>query len=188
MVGGMTKKSRDDWTEAALDALQRGGIDGVRVETLAPVLGVTKGSFYHHFDNRRSLLVAMLIRWERMGTDAIITLVNEGGGDPIDRLRTLLGVATTPPKKDGADIDAQLRAWASIDTDAAETIARVDAKRIAYVVDLLVASGVPQRQAELRSAALYRMLIGEYVWRSSGGPRATPEFLDEVLEMVTALD
>ena len=181
----MPRKSRDDWTEAALDALRRGGIDAVRVETLAADLGVTKGSFYHHFDNRRSLLEAMLIRWERIGTDAIIAMVNEGAGDPIDQLRTLLRVATAS-SPGGADVDARLRAWASIDIDVADTIARVDAKRIAYVVDLLVASGVPQRQAKLRSAALYRMLIGEYVWRSSGGPRATPAFLDEVLDMVTA--
>ncbi len=181
----MTRKSPDDWTRAGLDALQRGGIEAVRVETLATDLGVTKGSFYHHFDNRRSLLHAMLIRWERIGTDAIITLVDEEAGDPIDRLRALLRLAITS-SNDGPDIDAQLRAWASVDIDAADTIGRVDAKRISYVVDLLVAAGVPQRQAKVRSFALYRMLIGEYVWRSSGGPRATPAFLDEVLDMVTA--
>ena len=51
------------WTDAALEALAGGGIAAVRVEPLAKTLGVTKGSFYWHFADRRALLDAMLARW-----------------------------------------------------------------------------------------------------------------------------
>ncbi len=50
----------DAWIAAAFDALAEGGIDAVRVEPLATALGITKGSFYWHFADRRALLDAML--------------------------------------------------------------------------------------------------------------------------------
>ena len=46
----------DDWVEAARSAMVEGGIDAVAVEPLARRLGVTKGSFYWHFKDRRALL------------------------------------------------------------------------------------------------------------------------------------
>ena len=51
------------WVAAAFDALADGGIDAVRVEPLAKALGITKGSFYWHFADRRALLDAMLDAW-----------------------------------------------------------------------------------------------------------------------------
>ena len=43
--------SRRAWIEAALEALGDKGVSNVKVEALASTLGVTKGSFYHHFSN-----------------------------------------------------------------------------------------------------------------------------------------
>ena len=37
---------RDTWVRAATQTLADSGVDGVRVETLARGLGLTKGSFY----------------------------------------------------------------------------------------------------------------------------------------------
>src|SRR4030095_17220783 len=51
------------WIAAAFDALAHGGIDAVRVEPLAKALGITKGSFYWHFADRRPLIDAMLRSW-----------------------------------------------------------------------------------------------------------------------------
>src|ERR1043165_7845340 len=53
----------DAWVAAAFDALAQGGVDAVRVEPLAKALGITKGSFYWHFTDRRALLDAMLGSW-----------------------------------------------------------------------------------------------------------------------------
>src|SRR5215470_15475319 len=53
----------DAWIAAAFEALAEGGIDAVRVEPLAKALGITKGSFYWHFADRRALIDAMLGSW-----------------------------------------------------------------------------------------------------------------------------
>src|ERR1051325_11082310 len=76
------------WVAAAFDALAEGGVDAVRVEPLAKALGITKGSFYWHFADRRALLDAMLTAW----ADGRIAAIREqatarrapaaGPGDP----------------------------------------------------------------------------------------------------------
>jgi AcrR family transcriptional regulator len=63
-----TRTPRSQWIEAGLRALAAGGPDGVRIEPLAQALGVTRGGFYWHFDDRRALLDEMLDTWERRTT------------------------------------------------------------------------------------------------------------------------
>ena len=49
----MSRLDKDAWVETALAMLADGGIDAVRVEPLALLLGVTKGAFYARFPARR---------------------------------------------------------------------------------------------------------------------------------------
>ncbi len=55
--------TRDDWLDAAFNAVVEGGFDNVRVLTLADSLKVTRGSFYWHFADHASLVSALLARW-----------------------------------------------------------------------------------------------------------------------------
>lgn len=84
------------WEEAALDAFERGGAVAVAVEPLARALGVTKGSFYWHFENRQALLAAAVARWERLHVDAPLERA-EAIEDPRARLLALLGAASSKP-------------------------------------------------------------------------------------------
>lgn len=61
----------------------------MRVERLAATLHVTKGSFYWHFKDRRSLLEALLETWRTRATNAIIDEVEAKGGDAVAKLRAL---------------------------------------------------------------------------------------------------
>ena len=47
-----TRTPRSTWIDAGLAALASGGPDAVRVDLLAKTLGVTRGGFYWHFENR----------------------------------------------------------------------------------------------------------------------------------------
>jgi AcrR family transcriptional regulator len=84
---------RDDWIEAALEAIERGGIAAVSVEPLAARLGVTKGSFYSHFGSRDELIAAALESWERGRGDTIERFAKIE--DPAARLRQMLLEAVT---------------------------------------------------------------------------------------------
>ena len=69
------QQSRASWITAALEVLASEGIGRVRVEPLAKKLGVTKGSFYWHFDDRPALHAAMLAQWQETQTLGIIAMV-----------------------------------------------------------------------------------------------------------------
>jgi AcrR family transcriptional regulator len=80
---------RDAWIRAGLDTLERGGVAAVAVVPIARELGVTRGSFYWHFTSRDELLAAVLERWERDHSDAVLDEL-EAIADPRERLRALL--------------------------------------------------------------------------------------------------
>ncbi|MCA9705875.1 MAG: TetR/AcrR family transcriptional regulator [Myxococcales bacterium] len=179
----LARLDRNDWIRTAFDALCEGGVDEVRISTLCAALGVTKGSFYWHFDDRDALLRAMLEGWERVGTEEIIEALDGAEGTAAERLRRLVGAAFGESSR--ADrIEAAIRAWASRDEAAAATVARVDARRLAYVRDLLRGAGVSRAIATHRSAILYRTLIGELTWRSHGGEPLGRAALEQLVCML----
>jgi AcrR family transcriptional regulator len=69
--------TREDWIQQGLITLASHGIESVRVEPLAKIMGVTKGIFYWHFKNREDLLTGILQKWVRVQTNSIIQQVNE---------------------------------------------------------------------------------------------------------------
>ena len=54
--GARSPLTPQDWVQSAIVLLTDRGIDSVRVDVLAKILGVTRGSFYWHFKDRDDLL------------------------------------------------------------------------------------------------------------------------------------
>ena len=65
--------TRHDWLKAACRVLVSEGIHRVRILTLAADLGVTRGSFYWHFDNRADLLEALIDDWRQRNTGVLLS-------------------------------------------------------------------------------------------------------------------
>jgi AcrR family transcriptional regulator len=122
---------RTAWIDAGLQALSAGGPDAVRVEPLARVLGVTKGGFYWHFDDRDGLLDAMLDTWERMVIDDVIDRIEGDGGDARTKLRRLFALAAA--RRDIVELELAVRDWARRDNAAAQRLRRVDNRRMRYL-------------------------------------------------------
>src|ERR671932_508686 len=64
-LAALKRWKRQHWVELALLALERGGVEAVRIEDLARRSGRTPGSFYSHFPGRDALLDAMIEDWLR---------------------------------------------------------------------------------------------------------------------------
>src|SRR6266545_781486 len=105
-----TRTPRSSWIEEGLRALAAGGPDAVRIELLARALGVTRGGFYWHFDDRRALLEEILDTWERMSVDEVIERVDSEGGDARAKLRRLSALAASSDEP--LRIDLAVRDWA----------------------------------------------------------------------------
>ena len=132
MAAVRTPRSR--WVDEGLRALAAGGPDAVRVEALARSLGVTKGGFYWHFDDRDALLVELLDEWERMSIDEVIVRVEGGGGDARAKLQRLFTMASTAGIL--LKVDLAVRDWSRRDRSVAGRLKRVDNRRMAYMRSL----------------------------------------------------
>src|SRR5690349_4100538 len=113
---------RDDWLRAGRLALQRGGPDAVRVEPLANALGVTKGSFYWHFSDRRALLEALLDEWEQEHELAIGALSSLDGPDALRELIEFIGPRVTDAAPGTLPSDAAMFGWAAVDPVVAKRV------------------------------------------------------------------
>jgi AcrR family transcriptional regulator len=60
--------------DAAENALKKGGIDSVKVQTIARELGITDAAIHHHFAGRRGLLEALLRRSGRRLREALAAI------------------------------------------------------------------------------------------------------------------
>lgn len=143
--------TRQDWIDAAIELLARSGIGAVSIERLATNLGVTRGSFYHHFSDRDDLLRETLQHWVQQWTFAIREQVAGLGLDP---RTTLLALMKTIRSKRAADFDAPFRAWALHDPVAREVVKQVDEVRLSFIQSQFEALGFSGLDAENR-ARLY---------------------------------
>lgn len=157
--------SRESWIDAALALLAKDGSEAVKVEPMARRLGVTKGSFYWHFRDRRELLAAALRRWEQVETVAVRDAVEAGGGTAAERLRRLFAIAF---ERRIMALEVALRSWATRDRGARNAVVRVDGLRLAYLRDLYVGTGLARAEAEARGFLAYATLFGEPFVRSPG--------------------
>lgn len=151
----MARTSRETWLDEGLTFLQKSGIDEVRIDTLCTRLGMTKGSFYHHFKNHQTYLQALLDYWEEKYTSAFIDYA-EKGMTPLEKIKRLNEVALSAYD----DPETHIRAWAITDKQAKATLSRVDQRRIDYLVKLYTELGISKKQALITSRVIYATLIG----------------------------
>ena len=174
------------WVEAALAAIGRGGIAAVAVEPLAAELGVTKGSFYWHFDSRDALLSAAMDRWEALATHAVIA-ASEQAASPRARLERLLSIVLRPAPED--EIEAAILG-APDDPIVSPAVRRVTEQRLAHLVSLFRDVGFARPVAVRRSHTAYAAYIGllrlERQEPTSRSIRSSRTYMDELIEMLCA--
>ena len=139
--------TREDWLSESMQVLATEGISAVKVDRLAKRLSCTRGSFYHHFKDRRDLLVSMLEHWIRAWTLEIIDDISGLDLDPKTTVRTLIKLIR---KRKAAEFDATIRAWALSDPLAADYVRQADEMRLGYVRSQFKAAGFDGLELENR--------------------------------------
>jgi TetR/AcrR family transcriptional regulator, transcriptional repressor for nem operon len=72
--------------EAARDVIRAQGFAASSVEDLCKAAGVTKGAFFHHFENKQALGVAAARHWAETTSAFFETAPYQDLDDPLDRL------------------------------------------------------------------------------------------------------
>jgi AcrR family transcriptional regulator len=157
--GRQGRLSRARWVGAALDALVADGIEGVRVDRLCGDLGVTKGSFYHHFAGREDLLDAVADFWSETEPREVTALVADASGDPMEQLLEL----TRPvADRDSGRRDHAMRAWAAADARAAESVQAADRQILGLLEKILADLGVPADEVHPLARVLFFTALGAH--------------------------
>jgi len=149
---------RAQWLNAGLEALRKGGVGAVRVERLAGDVGVTKGSFYHHFRDRGALLEEVLEYWSREMTDAEFERIQTLSGGLAQRL---VALAEDVLEKGMGRYDPAIRAWAREDRKVAAAVAQVDRRRVKALAGFFEEGGFTAAEARVRARTFYTFLLGE---------------------------
>lgn len=179
--------SERDWARAALEAIARGGLAAVAIEPLARELGVTKGSFYAHYDNRDELVTAALWEWEHNHAHAGLAEY-AAIADPAERLREL--IAATVRSYTGVAPSVQLSLFAERDDQRARAmLGRVHRARLDLLTRTYRELGLPAGQARQRARIAYATTIGllhlahQDLGKPLRGARLT-SFIDETVAVL----
>jgi AcrR family transcriptional regulator len=153
----LSNLTRQDWIDQGLKVLADSGIEAVRVEPLAKLMKVTKGSFYWHFKNREDLLEAIFQEWIASQTNSIIEQVEEMDGAAKTKLLYLFELAI----EDDGQVENAIRAWSTNDAKIAAALLKVDQLRVGYTRDLFLEVGFGPFEAMVRAQMVYYALVGE---------------------------
>ena len=146
---GEAPSGSERWLTAGQDLLRRGGVVAVKLRSLTDELGLTTGSFYHHFDGMSDYL-DQLARF--YGADQVrqnVELID--GPDPRERLRRLMAMARTHKM---VPLDAAMRDWAGSNPIAAASVQAADEHLMQFVAAAFEDLGYPRREAQVRALLL----------------------------------
>ena len=170
-----TRTPRDAWVAAGLRALADAGPDAVRIEQLAKSLGVTRGGFYGHFEDRNALLEAMLDTWERAAIDDVQDQVERRGGDPRTKIRR---AGTLTFSDELLPIELAVRDWSRRDPAITARLRRVDNRRMDYLRSLFAAFCADQQEVEGRSVLAFSLAIGHHFMAADHGEYGRAEAVE----------
>lgn len=179
-------EARDRWLDEGVRVLGDEGFTGVRIDRLAARLGLSKGSFHHHFAGADDFKRELLAHVERLSIDALERAISSA--PPSSDAREILGRLTDAVDAPAVglyrpELDVALRAWALCDAEARATLARIDEVRLTALER--VWRPEVGSDAEARTAALvpYLLSVGAAV---VSPPLSGPQ-LKAVFELILPL-
>ena len=168
-----------DWVNAGLKALAGSGFTALKADTLSKALGVSRGSFYWHFADVGTFHAAVLKHWREVAYDNV---VREVEGTPENRLAALVERAFRADVR----LERAMRSWATADARAKAMVEAVDTRRLKYIRELLVETGLTANRASARARILYWAYLGHGLSATRPAPAEWQRILDELVGLAAA--
>ncbi|MBC6449532.1 TetR/AcrR family transcriptional regulator [Actinokineospora xionganensis] len=149
--------AKRDWLREGIAVLSTEGSQALTIDRLCGRLGLTKGSFYHHFGGMAGYQAALLEHVEKVGTQRFIEVVEAETDEPAAMLDRLLELVLAA-HEDG--LETAMRAWAQQDPQVGAMMTRVDQGRIAYMESLWLRDRGDPDEARRVGQLLYAIHIG----------------------------
>ena len=151
----MERLSREDWLEEGFQVLSEFAQDKLKILYLCERLGVTRGSFYHHFEGIEDYIEKLMEEWESRNTLGFIETANRGK-TPKEQLKILGELSSKIDQK----MEAAIRSWSYYNTTVKNYIRRVDESRIKYLNGIFLKLGFAKKRAQAKARLDYATLVG----------------------------
>ncbi len=176
----MARLTKVDWVRKGIQVMNDDGYDAIKIESLCVKFGVTKGSFYHHFECISDYEEELLKYWEARTLGKIIEVVNSGM-TPKDRLRMMIKEVFTVSGK----TELSLRAWALHNKTVKKYLYKMDEERIAVNRQLYIEVGIPKETAGELAEFAYTAWLGIQCYYLSGSAQKekSVRLINEFLSM-----
>ncbi|TQM32804.1 TetR/AcrR family transcriptional regulator [Nocardia bhagyanarayanae] len=155
--------TKEQYFDTALEVLAELGFKGLNIGLLCRRLGVTSGSFYHHFGSWQGFVDALLEHWENRQV-LILRTLKFNQGDPDDDVRAMSDLAAGLHHQ----AEAAIRAWAANDESVNLALKRVDESRRRTVHKVINGVVGDDETAAVVTSLGMAMLIG-YQQIAAGG-------------------
>jgi AcrR family transcriptional regulator len=152
--------SREEWLHQALELFAKEGKVKLRIDSLVKGIGVTKGSFYWHFKDRKDFIVSLSKYWVDYSTLQIVNIVNQQRSDAKKLLFVLMKAVF---EKEVGRYDLTMRAWAASNPEVARIVRKSDEQRIATVSKLFHEMGFRGKELKGRTDAFFCYMAGSHI-------------------------
>lgn len=151
----MVRRGPTDYYDAAMEILEDSGFLALTAVALCNRMGITRGAFYHHFENFEQFVDGLLSYWERRYSEDVI---NEGllFDDLTAMVTRQAELAAALPHR----AERALRAWAAADTRVSHAQKRVDRIRLVGLRRSFTRYGISERAATVYANLALDALVG----------------------------
>src|SRR6202521_1555965 len=89
-MSGLPHESKTKLLDASLRVVRSKGYNATRIDDICSAAGVTKGSFFHHFDSKDDLALAAAAHWREHANGIFAGAAYNSEPDPLDQLLAYL--------------------------------------------------------------------------------------------------
>ena len=147
--------SSRDWLDEGLKALATNGVGALKAEPLAKAMGVSRGSFYWHFEDIGAFRTAILAYWREVSAERVIADLDAAAAHENPLLLLLRRTFSSR-----LALEKAVRSWAAVDPSARNAVQAIDRRRLDYVASLIAAEGLTSATAQARAQVLYWAFLG----------------------------
>ncbi len=151
--------SREDWLENALTVLSKEGRAGLKIQGLSADLGVSRGSFYWHFEHRRDSIRALLEYWYEEYTAGAIAATKREGGSAEEKLAKVMRMVHD---QNLTRHEFTIRSLASLDPQFSRMVRKTDRFRLDLLESLFIGMGFTDNELKIRARACLAYMTVEH--------------------------
>lgn len=173
--------SRDTWLQTGLMLLKTEGPTALTVDRLCKEVDRSKGSFYFHFGSIDPYKETLLLYWEAQHTQMVEDYVASQPNPQAQRIAVPIIAAELD---DG--VERAIRVWAHTEPPARQLIARVDARRIGFVAQLIAKTdGLELSEARELATIEYAAFLGFQHLMSGSTAEQRQSMFQRVLRLIS---